>query len=158
MSNEEKVVGANYEYATSYAESLFRAFPVMGWGVHEYISIAHDKLLEAARKGVSESGMGTFLKKSIYHAVVDGMRRRKMEEYLPEDFDRADEDDAIRAADLRDELKKLERMLGEDYEIFRLVAVGYTFGEIAEIIGTEVGTVSSRIFRKRKEMREKYAA
>jgi len=137
--------------------------------------LAEDLCQEALLKGyraiggfTGASALSTWLYRILHNTWLDHVRRDGRSAPLGDAEQDEGEDppvlareavarfhDETRGADLRE---RLEKALGAVSPIFREVVVlrdvqGYAYEEIAEITGTAVGTVKSRLNRAREQLR-----
>lgn len=114
-----------------------------------------------------ESSFSTWVYRIVYNTCLDQLRRRKNVISLEgvqeknEGFRLASDTETPEAAythtEIRDAIRKgLDTLVPEHKQIIVLRDIqGFSYEEIAEILGTEIGTVKSRLFRARKNL-EKY--
>jgi RNA polymerase sigma-70 factor, ECF subfamily len=137
--------------------------------------LAEDLCQEALLKGYRAIGgfsggsaLSTWLYRILHNTWLDHVRRAGRTASLGESEEDDGEDPPVLAreavARFQDETRgaalreRLERALGEISPVFREVVVlrdvqGHAYEEIAEITGTPVGTVKSRLARAREQLR-----
>lgn len=118
----------------------------------------------------AESSFSTWVYRITVNTCLDELRRRKnrpntsLDGLLDTGWSPSDEDDTPdRHAARRQTRENLRRLIRELPEDMRAAVVlrdieGYSYDEIAEILGANVGTVKSRISRGREKLREKITA
>ena len=117
-----------------------------------------------------ESSFATWVYRITMNACLDELRRRKkrpstsLDTMLEAGWSPVDTGDTPERYALRKEVRgTIQRFIGELPEEMRAAVVlrdiqGYAYDEIASILGTNVGTVKSRISRAREKLREKISS
>jgi RNA polymerase sigma-70 factor (ECF subfamily) len=102
------------------------------------------------------SGFGTWLYRIAYRACIDELRRRGRQEWTPfEDVDAASPDPALDVAGRLDLAGALAALAPELRAIVLMVdAQGFSYDEVAGIVGIPAGTVASRLNRARAALRK----
>ena len=118
----------------------------------------------------AQSSFSTWVYRITMNTCLDELRRRKnrpgtsLDGLLEMGWSPSDEGDTPERHALRREARaSIQRFIGELPEDMRAAVVlrdveGYSYDEIAEILGANVGTVKSRISRGREKLREKISA
>lgn len=117
-----------------------------------------------------QSSFATWVYRITMNTCLDELRKRKnrpntsLDGLVDAGWSPADEDDTPEKHAVRREARKsLEGFIQELPEDMRAAVVlrdiqGYAYDEIADILGTNVGTIKSRISRGREKLREKISA
>ena len=117
-----------------------------------------------------QSSFSTWVYRITMNTCLDELRKRKnrpntsLDGLVDAGWSPADEDDTPEKHAVRREARKsLEGFIQELPEDMRAAVVlrdiqGYAYDEIADILGTNVGTIKSRISRGREKLREKISA
>jgi len=100
----------------------------------------------------------TWLFALTHNLFVDGLRRRRVQDSAVSSMILAREAEAEpnqeHAAMLRETLKAFEALPLEQRAVLHLVVIeGGSYSEVAEILGTPIGTVMSRLSRARQSLR-----
>ena len=118
----------------------------------------------------AQSSFSTWVYRITMNTCLDELRRRKnrpgtsLDGLLETGWSPSDEGDTPERHAMRREARaSIQRFIGELPEDMRAAVVlrdveGYSYDEIAEILGANVGTVKSRISRGREKLREKISA
>lgn len=118
----------------------------------------------------AQSSFGTWVYRITMNTCLDELRKRKnrpntsLDGLVDAGWSPADEDDTPERHALRGEVRaSLQGFIRELPEDMRAAIVlrdiqGYAYDEIADILGTNVGTIKSRISRGREKLREKIAS
>lgn len=135
-------------------------------GNHEEAQDLVQDVLLRVRRGLATYRPGSmegWLSRITTNAFLDEVRRKKRRptDPLPDDTERIvsgalSADDALDAADLPDHIQAALGQLPEDFRVAVVLCdvLGFSYGDIADLLDVPVGTVRSRIHRGRTQLRE----
>lgn len=86
------------------------------------------------------------------NAIIDDLRRTPLNEALPEEYEEANEDHS-KIEELR---KRIDLLPEPDRTVVTLQLEGYSYNEIAEMLGMTVKNVSVKLVRIKEKIRKEW--
>ena len=120
-------------------EDMLQDIALALWRCHETL-LAMPKVQQAA-----------MIWKIGRNAAIDCLRKRKETEKLPEDYEKADDEDHSLLRELHERINLLDE---PDRTIVKLQLEGYKYEEIGEKVGLTVKNVSVRLVRIKEKLRK----
>ncbi|GAB4294482.1 MAG: sigma-70 family RNA polymerase sigma factor [Myxococcota bacterium] len=151
----EALVVRHYKRAYNYAVRISGGDKTLAFDITQEAFVKAFVSIKTFKEG---SPFSTWLWRIVYNTFIDFVRREGDAEELDESRFSASggEEDNLITKERRENLYKLLEKLPTEYRdvVILIEILGFSYEEVAEIVAAPLGTVKSRLFRARNELKE----